>query len=578
MEEKREYIIVCALDIGSWGSGYGFLSTRENDPKVTVETNWGGPNVGSCKTATDVLFESGEFLAFGHESLTEFLEAKNDQSRGLELYQKFKMVLCDYEGHGSKVNLQVKDASGTKERTAQELFMHTMSFLKDRAIDRIRESYPRVKDKEIRWVVTVPAIWTPQAKLIMKSAAFDAKLWTDEDPDQLVLCHEPEAALHECKVSNPRDVVVNAGDQYLVVDVGGGTADFAAHEVAVNGIHVKEVLSPSGGAWGSNYVNAEFGRILGEIFGSELIDQIREENPSLMVSLMEKFEVEKTKRRMPTSKELFWIEVNPKFQQIIEEKSQRTVAEIVEMKPEYGISFDQQSRSLVISEKGIEIIFQAVIIQISSWTSRLLSNPKMNLVKYIFLVGGFANSKRLGDALKRNEHVLAKKIPVIIPKLPELCVLKGACRYGINPRTAIVEKRISPMSYGLKIDREFQHGDPEKCKRIIDGEVVCSDVFDLILTKGTELTADSCWKETYRTLADNVSLELYAHSRDTEVSFVFEEGVHCVGVIRKSFPPKYKGALKEIDVKIVFGGTNLEVTFQSSVGDKQTHKIQLTEI
>jgi hypothetical protein len=578
MEEKKEkeYIIVCALDIGSWGSGYAFLSTREQDPKITVEQNWGGLNV---KTATDVLFEDGEFFAFGNESIAEFLEAIDDPSRNLELYEKFKMVLLNYTGRDSRNQLQVSDVSGTKKRSAQELFMHTMSFLKEHAMKRIHDSYPRVQDSDIRWVITVPAIWTPQAKLIMKNAAYDAKLWTETDPDQVILCYEPEAALYECKVSNPRDVVIKPGDQYLVVDCGGGTADFAAHQVCENGENVKEVLPPSGDNWGSNYVNSEFERVLFEIFGSELMASIRREKPTLYLNLFEKFETEKTKRRLPSSKLSFRIEINPTLQQMIETRARKTIAELLGSKPSFGISFDPDSKTLIIEEQGIELLMQNTTNEISNWTSHLLSNPILDSVKYVFLVGGFANSKSLENAIKNCERVKALKIPVVVPKLPELCVLKGACRFGINPRSPMVGKRISPMTYGLRIDREFRHTDPIRCKKVVDGEEICCDVFDPILAKDSVLTADSVWEESYRTLSDNVSLDLFAHSGDSgAVSYVFDKGVNSVGSIKIQFPLKFRGILKEIHVKIIFGGTSLEVTCVSSVGDMKSHSIQLSEI
>lgn len=48
-----------------------------------------------------------------------------------------------------------------------------MRYLKDRAIEIIRERTgdEKYNEKDIRWVITVPAIWRPAAKQFMREAA-----------------------------------------------------------------------------------------------------------------------------------------------------------------------------------------------------------------------------------------------------------------------------------------------------------------------------------------------------------------------------------------------------------------------
>ena len=54
------------------------------------------------------------------------------------------------------------------------MFSHSIRYLKDRAIEIIRE---RTGDegysaKDTQWVITVPAIWKPAAKQFMREAAY----------------------------------------------------------------------------------------------------------------------------------------------------------------------------------------------------------------------------------------------------------------------------------------------------------------------------------------------------------------------------------------------------------------------
>lgn len=58
---------------------------------------------------------------------------------------------------------------------AKTVFAHSIRFLKDEAVEIIRretgdEGY---KVEDIRWVLTVPAIWTPKAKQFMREAAYE---------------------------------------------------------------------------------------------------------------------------------------------------------------------------------------------------------------------------------------------------------------------------------------------------------------------------------------------------------------------------------------------------------------------
>ena len=47
---------------------------------------------------------------------------------------------------------------------------------------------------EVRWVITVPAIWRQQAKQFMREAAYQAGIGCTESPEQVLIALEPEAA------------------------------------------------------------------------------------------------------------------------------------------------------------------------------------------------------------------------------------------------------------------------------------------------------------------------------------------------------------------------------------------------
>ena len=146
-------------------------------------------------------------------------------------------------------------------------------------------------DEDIRWVITVPAIWRSSAKQLMREAAYEAGLGSDRLPQQVLISLEPEAASlfcrqlkrHQLKVERPAELNLTPssltkpgalkpwsrnlqresmyadavpdvcpGQRYMVVDCGGGTVDITVHQVMdLDGRHLKELHRATGGPYGS---------------------------------------------------------------------------------------------------------------------------------------------------------------------------------------------------------------------------------------------------------------------------------------------------------------------------------------
>ena len=66
--------------------------------------------------------------------------------------------------------------------------------LKDLAIKDIKTKHPNINNNNIKWVVTIPAIWEEFEKNIMMEACIKAGLIKEEDDKSLFFALEPEAA------------------------------------------------------------------------------------------------------------------------------------------------------------------------------------------------------------------------------------------------------------------------------------------------------------------------------------------------------------------------------------------------
>ena len=112
-------------------------------------------------------------------------------------------------------------ANGTDSLSAVTIFAHALRFFKEHALrelsdqtaipihSKIYANYVNTYrwnlnsiyylDEDVRWVITVPAIWRSSAKQLMRQAAYEAGLGSDRLPQQILIALEPEAASLFCR-------------------------------------------------------------------------------------------------------------------------------------------------------------------------------------------------------------------------------------------------------------------------------------------------------------------------------------------------------------------------------------------
>jgi hypothetical protein len=139
---------------------------------------------------------------------------------------------------------------------------------------------------DLRYALTVPAMWSTQAKTTMREAAKLAGIINEDDhPHRLMLIGEPEAAaLYAEKASGGRSI--KPGMTALVCDAGGGTVDLTVFEKHLNGDiqSLREITRGCGESLGSamldvrmkNYLRDQISPHMPEVGDKELqplIDQ-----------------------------------------------------------------------------------------------------------------------------------------------------------------------------------------------------------------------------------------------------------------------------------------------------------------
>ena len=127
------------------------------------------------------------------------------------------------------------------------------------------------------WITSSP---TPaiDKQGLMRRAAFDAGLISEESSERLELVLEPEAACIACEDEN---AALEVGDTFMVLDCGGGTVDITVHRVAQKtpDLLLDELSNPSGGPWGSTFIDAEFEEFVKKLVGADVFRRFKPSSP-----------------------------------------------------------------------------------------------------------------------------------------------------------------------------------------------------------------------------------------------------------------------------------------------------------
>ena len=71
--------------------------------------------------------------------------------------------------------VEIQAANG-KKMLAVKVFSHALRFFKEHCLHELSDqSATRIMNDDIRWVITVPAIWRQPAKQFMRYAAYEVR-------------------------------------------------------------------------------------------------------------------------------------------------------------------------------------------------------------------------------------------------------------------------------------------------------------------------------------------------------------------------------------------------------------------
>lgn len=245
--------ILVAIDFGTTFSAIAWTQTWRSDVQEIV-TMWptlfsqGSDGQSSDKVPTEIRYEKDGSPRWGFRIL-------DSQPR----HQLFKLELDESRRYKQTyLARNLSDPRGLPpgyDKTAERLIQDYLTALREHAEKTLRNKIPAsaFTTTPIEYIVTVPAVWTENAKAKTKAAAEHAGM------GKVHLVAEPEAgAVYALHALHPHTIKI--GDAFMVVDAGGGTVDVITYRVdeLIPILKISEITSGGGALCGSSFINRRF--------------------------------------------------------------------------------------------------------------------------------------------------------------------------------------------------------------------------------------------------------------------------------------------------------------------------------
>lgn len=189
-------------------------------------------------------------------------------------------------------------------------------------------------------------------------------------------------------------------------------------------------------------------------------------------------------------------------------------------------------------------------------TAELFEKPEVSNIKFLFLVGGFAESPLLQQAV---QNMLQGRSRIIIPHDVGLTILKGAVLFGLDP--SVIKVRRSPLTYGVGVLNRFVEGKHPADKLLVkDGTHWCTDIFDTFITADQSVALGELVKRSYTPAKPSqqvIVIHIYCSEKES-AEFISEPGIRKCGTLRldvsgtESMAPR-----REIQTLMQFGDTEI---------------------
>ncbi|XP_056009905.1 heat shock 70 kDa protein 12A-like isoform X2 [Ostrea edulis] len=468
-----------------------------------------------------------------------------------------------------------------REMEAMLIFTHCIKYLKDHLLGVIANSTlgDKVGIDDIDFVLTVPAIWDDTAKMFMREAAVKAEI-----PDhQLQIALEPEAASIYCQLmhfdpAKSEKAIENwtRGQiiKYMVVDIGGGTADIAVHQLQDNGT-LAELVPASGGEWGGTRVDDAYRDFLKDIFGDGVLKTFKDDLEYKIdyIEFWQGFEVKKREQITAKATDKVHLTIPLALIEIAKQEKKKSTGgpdtimnALIKNSKHRSRGIFSSGGKLVLPIDFYKDFFNPPIDELAIHLSHMFEKELESDVNIIVMVGGFSECDLMQEKLERN---FGNK-RLVVPYEAGLTVLKGAVYFGHHKD--IISRRVARYTYGIQTWPKFNKSihSPQK-KQLMNGEERCKDAFLKFVSIGDPIEPGfkkSFFFQTLRQGEKILECSVFT-TKQKDPKYVDDEGCVKIGTLTVPLANSELLANSEIEESIIFGETEIRVTaYNINTGEK----------
>ncbi|KAH7037325.1 uncharacterized protein B0I36DRAFT_313800 [Microdochium trichocladiopsis] len=465
-QSKSKAQLIVGIDFGTTFSGVAFAFATNNEAKEDIITEW--PGAGSYtkqKIPTVLYYDQYQKVVGWGPDIADALAPTGYPKPGVQKVEWFKLqLMLSGNTYIDPINLPPLPPGKSEIDVAADYLFKLRQAMRAALQKTLGDVFIR-EERNIRYYLTVPAIWNDAGKAATRAAAIQAGFLRDENDNRLTLVSEPEAASLFCAKTGLLNLQIH--DAILIVDCGGGTVDLIAYEVEEqNPFTVAECTAGSGDSCGSTALNRNFSNILRtKIRKMKLPDGSRTAGRVYAKCIMDFENRIKADFRNNGQKWAVDVGIEAEF-------------------PEAGI----EEGYMTFTNEEILQCFEPVVNRILELVrNQIVAIQAQNrTLQNILVVGGFGASEYLFQQIKL--HVPPQfQSKVVRPMDSVAAIVKGAVTAGITER--VITHRIARRHYLMATLQPFKEGYHPEAYRVpsLDGKDRCKFTRQIFVQKGQKV-------------------------------------------------------------------------------------------
>ncbi|GKZ59285.1 hypothetical protein AnigIFM49718_005154 [Aspergillus niger] len=455
--------LIVGIDFGTTFSGVAFAFATNNEAREDIITEWPGAGTHTKQKIPTVLYydQYQKVVGWGPD-IADALAPTGYPKQGVQKVEWFKLqLMLSGNTYIDPINLPPLPPGKSEIDVAADYLFKLRQAMRAQLQKTLGEVFTR-EERNIRYYITVPAIWNDAGKAATRAAALQAGFLRDENDNRLTLVSEPEAAALFCAKTGLLNLKI--GDAILIVDCGGGTVDLIAYEVEEEQpFSVAECTAGSGDSCGSTALNRNFSNILrAKIRKMKLPDGSRTAGKVYAKCIMDFENRIKADFRNNGQKWAVDVGIEADF-------------------PDAGI----EEGYMTFTNEEILQCFEPVVNRILELVrNQIIAIQAQNRsLQNVLVVGGFGASEYLFQQIKL--HVPPQyQSKVVRPMDSVAAIVKGAVTAGITER--VITHRVARRHYLMATLQPFKEGYHPEQYRVpsLDGRDRCKYTRQIFVQKG----------------------------------------------------------------------------------------------